>query len=175
VTDISVVVVCLECREFWPLAGAAKCVDPHHEHQKRERHRHRTEVVLPDGTDLIAASFDEADPYARDPKPAYGLYLDGSWRPPWPHEHFDWPDFGVPEDPAGLMSALRRLLNRARAGDRVEIGCLGGHGRTGTALACLAVLSGHPPVDAVAWVRDNYCVRAVETEEQVVFVMTLAT
>jgi hypothetical protein len=36
--------------------------------------------------------------------------------------------------------ALELLLDRARAGQRVEIGCYGGHGRTGTALACLAIL-----------------------------------
>jgi hypothetical protein len=58
------------------------------------------------------------------------------------------------------------LLERARLGERVEVGCLGGHGRTGTALACLAILTGHPPGEAVAWVRANYCADAVETAEQ---------
>ncbi len=48
----------------------------------------------------------------------------------------------------------------------VEVGCLGGHGRTGTALACLAVLTGTPANEAVAWVRANYCAHAVETEAQ---------
>jgi hypothetical protein len=42
----------------------------------------------------------------------------------------------------------------------------GGHGGTGTALACLAILSGTPPNDAVEWVRANYCEKAVETDEQ---------
>jgi protein-tyrosine phosphatase len=65
------------------------------------------------------------------------------------------------------------MLARARAGERVEIGCLGGHGRTGTAVACLAILSGHPPGEAVAWVRANYCVEAVETTEQEAFVVGL--
>ena len=35
------------------------------------------------------------------------------------------------------MSALRDLAERSRAGQRVEIGCLGAHGRTGTALPML--------------------------------------
>ena len=50
--------------------------------------------------------------------------------------------------------------------DRVEIACNGGTGRTGTAIAILAVLAGVPPDDAVAWVRTNYRRRAVETPWQ---------
>jgi hypothetical protein len=41
-------------------------------------------------------------------------------------------------------------------------------------LACLAILSGHPPGEAVAWVRANYCVEAVETTEQEAFVVGLS-
>jgi protein-tyrosine phosphatase len=68
-----------------------------------------------------------------------------------------------------VVTALEPLLDRARAGRRVEIGCYGGHGRTGTALACLAVLCGLPPSGAVTWVRSGYCERAVETEAQEAF------
>jgi hypothetical protein len=174
VTDVSVVLVCAECQTFWPLGAAARCTDPGHRHGQHELHRHRTVVALPGRAEVVAVSFDDADPYGRDPTPDYGLYLDGRWRPPWPHDHVDWPDFGVPADAAGLMAALRAVLRRARAGDQVEVGCLGGHGRTGTALACLAVLGGHPPTDAVAWVRPNYCASAVETDDQAAFVANLA-
>jgi protein-tyrosine phosphatase family protein len=170
VTEVSVVVVCGRCQVFWPVDGDAKCVDPEHHHRRHELHRHRNVVVLPDGAEIVAMSFDDADPYARVRTPDYGLYLDGRWQPPWPHDHLDWRDFGVPEEPASLIAALRGVLDRVGAGERVEIGCLGGHGRTGTALACLAVLSGHPPADAVAWVRANYCAKAVETDEQAAFV-----
>ena len=83
-----------------------------------------------------------------------------------------WPDFGVPDDAARVVVALRSLLDRARAQDRVEVGCLGGHGRTGTALACLAILCGHPPDEAIAWTRANYCADAIETAEQGVFVVS---
>jgi protein-tyrosine phosphatase len=44
--------------------------------------------------------------------------------------------------------------------------CGGGNGRTGTAIACMAVLAGHPAGDAVAWTRANYRPRAVETPGQ---------
>ena len=115
-------------------------------------------------------SFDDIDPYTRDQPPDYGIYLDDRWQPPWPHVNLDWPDFGVPLDPAQVVVALRSGLERARRGERVEVGCLGGHGRTGTALACLAVLTGHPASQAVAWTRASYCIKAVETHQQEKFV-----
>ena len=172
-TDISVVVVCPECRTFWPEGGEPACADPDHDRRRHEMHRHRTPVRLPDGTEVTAVSYDEAHPYARDRPPDFGLYLDGRWRPPWPHAHVAWPDFGVPADAAAVVGELRSLLDRARRGETVELGCVGGHGRTGTALACLAVLAGCPAGDAVAWVRSNYCDKAVETPEQEAFVAAL--
>lgn len=105
----------------------------------------------------------------------FGLYLDRRWEPPWLHDHVDWPDFGVPSDPIALGAALLSVLDRARAGERVEIGCLGGgHGRTGTALFCLAALDGVTPSAAVAWVRDHYCSQAIETADQEALVLVLA-
>jgi hypothetical protein len=166
-----VVVVCPECKVYWDRDGqAAKCEDASHAHQNFEIHRHRTAVVLPDGTTVTAVSFDPGDPYGREQRPDYGLYLDSRWQPPWPHDHVGWPDFGIPEEKTAIMTALRSLLARAQTGQRVEIGCLGGHGRTGTAVACLAVLTGCPAGEAVAWVREHYCTSAVETPEQEAFV-----
>jgi protein-tyrosine phosphatase len=52
----------------------------------------------------------------------------------------------------------------------VEIACSGGHGRTGTALACLVVLDGLPTADAVGYVRQHYSRHAVETPWQRRFV-----
>jgi len=48
----------------------------------------------------------------------------------------------------------------------VEVACSGGRGRTGTTLACLAVLDGVPAIDAVRYVRQHYHPRAVETPWQ---------
>ncbi len=118
-------------------------------------------------------SFGSADPYARDESPDFGLYLDERWRPPGPHDYLDWPDFSVPGDPVLVVAALASLLHRARTGQRVEIGCYGGHGRTGTALACLAILCGQAPDEAVSWVRATYCERSVETDEQEAFARNL--
>jgi hypothetical protein len=137
-------------------------------------HVHRTPVRFADGTTVMGVRFLGDDPYVRDDAPGFGLYLDERWAPPWPHEHVDWPDFGVPDDLDGLRRVLTDLLDRARKGQRVEVGCLGGHGRTGTALACLAVLTGTPASDAVAWVRANYCYKAVETDVQEQLVATFS-
>jgi protein-tyrosine phosphatase len=48
----------------------------------------------------------------------------------------------------------------------MEIACSGGRGRTGTALACLAIIDGLPPEQAVAFVRQHYDPHAVETPWQ---------
>ena len=161
------VVACLDCGVHWsPLAEPARCVEGDHRHQHFEVHLHRCVIVLPDGTSVMACSFDPVDPYTRDRAPDYGFYLDPRWQPPWAHDHLRWPDFGVPANTDALTEALGGLLERARADEVVEIGCLGGHGRTGTALACLAIMTGLPAPEAVAWVRSNYCPSAVESAEQ---------
>jgi protein-tyrosine phosphatase len=80
-----------------------------------------------------------------------------------------WRDFSVPADPAQLRDQLVELLDRS-ADERVEVACLGGTGRTGTALACLAVLDGVPADEAVDFVRRRYRARAVETGAQAAFV-----
>jgi hypothetical protein len=86
--------------------------------------------------------------------------------PDWPHRRIRWPDFWVPTDTGDALEALREAHRRATAGERVEVACRGGVGRTGTALAALAVLDGLVPADAVHWVRADYHRRAVETPWQ---------
>jgi hypothetical protein len=86
--------------------------------------------------------------------------------PAWPHRRLRWPDFWIPLDRDDALDALREARRRALAGERVEVTCRGGVGRTGTALAALAVLDGLPPAAAVTWVRREYHPRAVETPWQ---------
>src|SRR5215813_7288849 len=83
--------------------------------------------------------------------------------PAWPYRRVSWPDFGVPAAGGDALDAFRDAHRRAYAGERVEVVCRGGTGRTGTALAALAVLDGLSPREAVTWVRSSYNRRAVET------------
>ncbi|MFC7264261.1 protein-tyrosine phosphatase family protein [Streptomyces lutosisoli] len=104
---------------------------------------------------------------ADDPAPTYAVYLLGKQPPqvPWKYHWLRWPDFRLPTDRGEARAVLAEAWKRAPA-DRVEIACGGGRGRTGTALACLAVLDGVPPNDAVAFVRRHYDRHAVETPWQ---------
>ena len=105
------------------------------------------------------------------PQPTFALYLLGRQPPPvpWEARWLLWPDFALPSDPSAAAEALHQAWARART-ERVEIACTSGYGRTGTALACLAVLDGLPGRKAVAYVRDHYAARAVETPWQRRFV-----
>ncbi|MFD9593924.1 protein phosphatase [Kitasatospora sp. NPDC059973] len=110
-------------------------------------------------------------PLPPGPQPAFGLYLLGHRPPavPWASRWLRWPDFRLPADRAEAAAALREAWERA-ASERVELACAGGLGRTGTALACVAVLDGVPAGEAVAFVRERYDRRAVETPWQRRFV-----
>lgn len=101
------------------------------------------------------------------PTPGFAVYLLARRPPevPWEARWVRWPDFGLPGDPADARAALEEAWGRSRR-ERVEVACGGGRGRTGTALACLAVLDGVPAGRAVAYVRDRYDARAVETPWQ---------
>ncbi|MDT5027028.1 MAG: hypothetical protein QOE61_3454 [Micromonosporaceae bacterium] len=111
------------------------------------------------------------DPLPPGPRPLFGLYLLGR-RPPaveWESRWIRWPDFWLPSDRPATVEALREGLDRAGS-ERVEVACGGGKGRTGTALALLAVLDGLPAEQAVAYVRERYSPHAVETPWQRRFV-----
>jgi hypothetical protein len=135
-------------------------------------------IALPDGT--LVRGRGRREPFPEGPLPDFGLYLGHppdrpqrmplrrrvTWRPDWPAEWIDWPDFRTPRDAAAAAAKIVEAYQRARSGERVEIACTGGTGRTGTVIACMAVLAGHPAGDAVAWTRSHYRPRAVETPGQ---------
>ena len=82
-----------------------------------------------------------------------GVYLLGkpppvlTWESRWVH----WRDLRLPTDSADAMEALVEAWRRA-ASERVEVACMRGIGRTGTALACIAILERIPPAQAVSYV-----------------------
>jgi hypothetical protein len=135
-------------------------------------------IALPDGT--LVRGWGRRQPVLPGPRPDYGLYLGKDpagwrpgllrrtppWQPGWPADWIDWPDFRTPRDDRAAAAAIVAAYRRAVRGERIEVACEGGTGRTGTVIACMAVLAGHPAADAVAWTRRNYRERAVETPGQ---------
>jgi hypothetical protein len=121
------------------------------------------EVAFPDGTLVRTSAL--ADRTVNAAWRAYGLYLDARWAPTWPAEVVDWPDLGTPSNDRDATAAIERAFEQARRGVNVEIGCLAGRGRTGTVVACMAVLAGIGEDGAVRWVRQQLP-GAVETSAQ---------
>lgn len=95
--------------------------------------------------------------------PDFALYLLGEEPAPvgWETRWVRWPDFRLPRERRDAADALREAWLRAEH-ERVEVACGGGRGRTGTALACIAVLDGVPAEQAVAFVRKQYDAHAGE-------------
>lgn len=98
----------------------------------------------------------------------FGLYADQMWSPlsASRNEFINWPDFSVPACDEIAHQQIIDAFIRACKGEVVEIGCIGGHGRTGTILACMHVIAGYDPDFAINLARRNYCHHAVETPEQ---------
>ena len=145
----------------------------------------REPVDLRDGVTVFASAwFDRPAKQLVDVDwPDVGFYLDGSWsqttmlcspgfRPRFARYKpsklmiYPWPDLGVPREPARFRRALHWLLRQATEGNRVEIGCAGGHGRTGTTLAGLLILQGMTANRAIRKIRGEYCAESVETRMQ---------
>jgi len=130
-------------------------------------------VELPSGRRVRGRGLSR--PLPEGPLPQFALYLLGAPPEPvaWPATWVRWPDFRLPADPDAARAALVDAWQRSER-ERVELACGGGRGRTGTALACLAVLDGVPAGEAVAWVRAHYDRKAVETPWQARFVRRFA-
>ncbi|MET8856457.1 protein phosphatase [Streptomyces sp. NPDC004579] len=133
-------------------------------------------LSLPSGRLIRGRALRRPLPADGGPVPTYAVYLLGGQPPPvpWEAHWLRWPDFRLPADRAEARAVLTEAWRRA-AGERVEIACHGGRGRTGTALACVAVLDGVPPREAVAYVRRHYDRHAVETPWQRAYVRRFGT
>ena len=80
---------------------------------------------------------------------------------------FSVPDMGVPKQPDEFKKLVAWTKKQVEAGLKVHCGCVGGHGRTGMFMAALVSAFGEP--DAIAYVRKNYCDKAVESSAQIKF------
>jgi protein-tyrosine phosphatase len=122
-------------------------------------------LVLPSG--LRVRGRGVRRPMPDGPEPTFAVHLLGDPPPPvpWESRWVHWADMWLPSSMADLRGALAEIRERAPT-ERVEVACAGGRGRTGTSLACLAVLEGVPRAEAVGYVRRHYDRHAVETPWQ---------
>jgi len=126
---------------------------------------------FPEGTVVRGRSLRRGLPPG--PRPDLGLYLTSPrarrrsrFSPSWDALWVAWPDFRLPADDHQAVDVIVAAFERARAGERVEVACGGGTGRTGTVLTCMAMLAGVAPERALHFVRRHYRPRAVETRGQ---------
>ncbi len=69
---------------------------------------------------------------------------------------------------AELIAFLKERGKSSKKGpQKVLVACMGGHGRTGSALAILAGLLEWTKDDPVKFIRDNYCEKVVESDKQI--------
>lgn len=159
----------------------------------------RQKFKLQDGLYVFASAWVDKPTTPGSPRwsgfkgqPDIGFYLDSRWaserllispgfNPPFSKGSrsprivlYPWEDWGVPEHPRLFARAIHWLLAEARRGREIEIACMGGHGRTGTALACLLVEQGMTPNRAIGRVRSRYCEEAIESRKQTDFIRSLA-
>jgi len=113
-------------------------------------------------------------------KPDFGIYLDDTWfnhttniagcgvfvptfKNNLPTIIIEWPDASTIN-----QRIFKWLVNKAiehfKQGEVVDIGCIGGHGRTGTLLAAiLGRVENLQPQTAIEEIHKRYCPYAIET------------
>lgn len=132
------------------------------------RHLHQP-VTLPNGVIVHCTAHQNANKINQ--KPDFGLYADSAWvrTCKWRNEIINWPDFNLPANLDVALNQIEDAYKRCEAGEHVDIGCLGAHGRTGTILAIMVLLATNGDLsgpEACSWVWENYCTHAIENKNQ---------
>jgi protein-tyrosine phosphatase len=147
-------------------------------------HSHWRQPVRVGNYVLTCSSF-SCRPKDIEPNLDFGIYLSKVWdsyiSPIWtsgaylksvaevrgyPAMIVDWPD-GSAVSAEMIKRLVNIALSKLRHGKSVDIGCWGGHGRTGTLLACIIARVEHLPAKAaIEAVRQRYCEHAIESKTQ---------
>lgn len=84
----------------------------------------------------------------------------------------NWRDYSVPK--SLTLDDWKAIVEEIRERKEALVFCMGGHGRTGTLGAILAILFQLcKPEEGIAYVRKHYCKSAVESMEQVKYIESL--
>lgn len=85
----------------------------------------------------------------------------------------DWPDYGVVSFPLQFWLDLVEHIQTKKL--KLLVFCVGGHGRTGTAVASFLIAAlGWDGEKATKWVRESYCERAIESKKQEDYILNLS-
>jgi len=79
-------------------------------------------------------------------------------------------DMCAPKSPKEFKKLITWVAEQLFAGKRIHVGCIGGHGRTGTFLSALVAFM-EKSDDPIKWVRKHHCKKAVESESQIKFLV----
>jgi hypothetical protein len=139
-----------------------------------------TPLKLPDGHTIFLSGTSHLKSEAEGTLPTAAVYLDTLWTAGQAFSNdgtvtaaedeiatlvVQWPDFKAIE-----LDTLKRALEWAQqqldAGEDLEVGCIGGHGRTGSFAAALCITQGLSAEEAVLYVKSHYCTKAIETPAQ---------
>lgn len=134
-------------------------------------HGHKP-VVIREGVTVIggAASSPVGGPYDLMVSFDHGKDTDPAAFPWNPGEfiYFPVPDYQAPKNPEEYKKLVEYVAAALDAGKSVHVGCMAGHGRTGTFLAALVThMTGNK--ESIQFLRDTYCHRAVESTTQMEF------
>ena len=102
--------------------------------------------------------------------------LDAGMRHPYFEEGQSWLDapvsiyypiqnMDIPKNADKFRALVKLIADALEGGATVHVGCIGGHGRTGMVLAAVVAYTGVSK-DAITYVRQNYCKKAVESRAQ---------
>lgn len=84
--------------------------------------------------------------------------------------HYSIMDMKTPYDVTRFKKMVTWLCTQLQDGKNVHVGCIGGHGRTGLVFSAI-VAEMLAKKNAIQYVRKHYCKKAVESREQVQFLM----
>lgn len=124
------------------------------------------------GTNLVIHGGRASGPLRKDLDIYVGLESGMYRRPEWEgaiNVFYHITDRRAPSDAETFVKLIDWLCNQLHAGKSIHVGCIGGHGRTGTVLSAIVARFGEK--NAIQYVRENYCKKAVESKEQVDFLV----
>ena len=152
-------------------------------------HHWKEPVKVGRHTVLCSASSDRSTAKDTDPKPDFGVYLSTmGWGMrimvspdfpaeelhlvlPYPRLTLDWVDMMAAPRGAATEHVIKWAVEKVAEGKLLDIGCFGGHGRTGTLLAVLMVeIEKLSPAEAIDAVHERYCKECIESLAQARFV-----